>query len=103
MNIEGGTPDEDQSYDGKMLSEATQNPGISGRNGPLTGRDGKVSARHATLHRETVAKGEKNLSQIYTEMLTSPGPIMGPIDDSSQTTTCRSDIQLETHILIQSS
>ena len=29
------------------------------RNGPLTGNDGKVSERPATLHRETVAKGAK--------------------------------------------
>ena len=31
----------------------------SGRNGPLTMRDGKVSARPATPHRETAAKGQK--------------------------------------------
>ena len=34
-------------------------PGTSGRNGPLTGNDGKVSAGPATPHRETAAKGEK--------------------------------------------
>ena len=34
-------------------------PGPSGRNGPLTGTDGSVSARPTTPHKETAAKGEK--------------------------------------------
>ena len=34
-------------------------PGASGRNGPLTVRDGKVCAKPATPHRETAAKGDK--------------------------------------------
>ena len=34
-------------------------PGKSSRNGPLPEKDGKVSARPATPHRETAAKGEK--------------------------------------------
>ena len=33
---------------------------MSGRNGPLARRDGKVSARHDTTHRETAAKGKKD-------------------------------------------
>ena len=34
-------------------------PGISGRNGPLAGKDGEVSARIATPHTEKAANGEK--------------------------------------------
>ena len=32
------------------------------RNGPLTGNDGKVFARPTTPHRETAAKGEKDVT-----------------------------------------
>ena len=39
-----------------------EGPGTSGMNGPLTGNDGKVSARPATPHRETAAKGEEEIS-----------------------------------------
>ena len=34
-------------------------PETSGRNGPLTEKDGKVSARPVTRHSETAVKGEK--------------------------------------------
>ena len=40
-------------------------PGTSGRDGPLPGNDEKVSARPATTHRETAAKGD-NLYGAYT-------------------------------------
>ena len=40
--------------------------GTSRRNGPLTEKDGKVSARSTTPNRETVAKGEKVCYLIFT-------------------------------------
>ena len=45
--------EEDPGWDGNILSESEEiwKPGRSGRNGPPTGRHGKVSARPATLHR----------------------------------------------------
>ena len=39
----------------------------SRRNGPLTEKDGKVSARHVTSNRETAAKGEKCEKLGYNE------------------------------------
>ena len=36
-------------------------PGRSARNGQMAGRDGKVSTRPVTTHRETAAKGYNNL------------------------------------------
>ena len=39
--------------------------GTSGRNGPLTGNDGKVSARPATQHRETAAKGVNTCDTLH--------------------------------------
>ena len=60
----GSALEEDQSCDGKILSEGTWKPGKSRRNGPLTEKNGKVSARHATPNRETAAKGEKEGSSV---------------------------------------
>ena len=56
MKMEGKRP---RGYDGRTLSEGTGKRGTSGRNGPLTGTDGKVSARPATPHRETAVKVRK--------------------------------------------
>ena len=36
------------------------------RNEPLTGKNGKVSASPATLHRETAANGEKVVEQLVS-------------------------------------
>ena len=55
----GSALEDDQSCDGKILSEGTWKPGKSRRNGPPTEKNGKVSARPATPNRETAAKGEK--------------------------------------------
>ena len=43
----------------EMKMDRKRTRGISGRNGVLTGRDGKVSARRATPHTETAAEGKK--------------------------------------------
>ena len=56
----GSAREEDQSCDGKILSEGTWKPGKSRRNGPPTEKNGKVSARPAIPNRETAAKGEKH-------------------------------------------
>ena len=45
--------------------------GRSGRNGPLTGRDGRVSARHATSHRETMGRGRKKGEKSLTFVTSS--------------------------------
>ena len=55
----GSALEEDLGCDGTTMSEETWKPGRSWRNGPPTGRDGKVSARPATLHMETAVKCEK--------------------------------------------
>ena len=54
----GSALEEDRSWSGKILSGGTWKPGTSGRNGPLTEKDGNVSARPATPHRETAKKGD---------------------------------------------
>ena len=56
----GSALGEDRSCDGTIQSEGTWKRGKSRRNGPLTEKDGDVSARPATPSRETAAKGEKN-------------------------------------------
>ena len=40
-----------------MVGHCQKGPERSGRNGPLTGRNRKVSTRPATMHRETVMAG----------------------------------------------
>ena len=59
MKMEGSVLEEDRSWGEKILSWGTWKPGTSGRNGPLTRKDGNVYARPATPHRETAAKSEK--------------------------------------------
>ena len=60
-NENGGSAlEQDCSCDGNTLSEGIWKPGTSGRKGPLTGRDGKVSAIPATPHRQNSANGEKD-------------------------------------------
>ena len=56
----GSALEEDRTCGGNILSGGTWKPGTSGRNGPLTETDWKVSARPVTTHRETAVKG-KNL------------------------------------------
>ena len=65
----GSALEEDQSCDGKILSEGTWKPGKSRRNGPMTEKNGKVSARPATPNRETAAKGEKSERHRDTQSL----------------------------------
>ena len=63
-NEDGGRAlKEDRSCDGMTLSEGTSKPGTSGRNGPLTGSDGNISARLNTRHKETAVKGAKSSGQ----------------------------------------
>ena len=55
----GSALEDDQSWGWRIRSGGTWKRGASGRNGPLTVRNGKFSARPATPHRETAAKGEQ--------------------------------------------
>ena len=59
LKMEGKRPRGRPKLRWKDTAEGTRKPGTSGRNGPLTGTDGSVSARPATPHKETAAKGEK--------------------------------------------
>ena len=52
MEMEGGALEEDRSCGENTLSEAIGKPGTSGRNGPLTRKDGNASARPSIPHRE---------------------------------------------------
>ena len=61
----------------------------SGRNGPLTGSDGKVSARPATPHRETAAKGENVRYRRKEIELILPCSERIPQSDYICTTVCR--------------
>ena len=56
-------PEEYRIFGGKTLSEGAWKPGASGRNGPLTEKGRKVSARPATQCREMAAKGEKGSTE----------------------------------------
>ena len=58
MKMEGKCPRGRPKLRWKDTVRRDLKPGTSGRNEPLTGRDGKVSARPATPHRETMGKSE---------------------------------------------
>ena len=61
----GSALEEDQSCGGPILSEVTSKPGKSRRNGPLTEKDGKVSAGPATPSREMAAKGRERKRVVW--------------------------------------
>ena len=64
MKMEGKRPRGRPKLTWKDAVRRDMKPGATGSNGPLTVRDGKVCARPATPHRETVAKGEKHALSI---------------------------------------
>ena len=59
MKMEGKRPRGRPKLRWKDTIRRDQKPGKSRRNGTLTEKNGKVSARPATPNRETAAKGEK--------------------------------------------
>ena len=60
MNVEGKRPRGRPRLRWNETIRMDMKGGRSGRNGPLTGRKGKISTRPATPHREMAANGEKD-------------------------------------------